>query len=253
MLNRESRQKYAVKHTSEMYKKYPSLIDISIKNSIIYSENNFLNENINEKMNIVVDPIDSVSAILKYKNKNKKIAVLNFASYKNPGGGFLGGSIAQEEALCAESYLYNVLKEFENSFYEENRKDVNSALYKNRGIYSPNVLFMRDDTREFCDVITIACPNKKAARDFYDVSESYNKEILRKRIEFVLNVAKSNSVEILILGAFGCGVFGQNPEEVAEIFKEFLENEFKCFETVVFAIPEGKNKNLKEFKKVFKK
>ena len=53
--------------------------------------------------------------------ENKKIAVLNFASYKNPGGGFLGGSIAQEEALCAESYLYNVLKEFENITVEKFR------------------------------------------------------------------------------------------------------------------------------------
>ena len=58
--------------------------------------------------------------------------------------------------------------------------------------------------------------------------------------------------ETLILGAYGCGVFGQDPRQVANIFKLYLKNINCSFERVIFAIPESpNNKNLKEFKKVF--
>ena len=104
---------------------------------------------------------------------------------------------------------------------------------------------------KFCDVITCAAPNKSAAQKYCSVSNRENTEVLESRIKFVLDVAKHNHVETLILGAYGCGVFGQDAYEVASIFKKYLETSHKCFRQVVFAIPKGKNNNLEAFRKVF--
>ena len=85
------------------------------------------------------------------------------------------------------------------------------------------------------------------------ISDKENTEVLQSRIKFVLDMAKVNNVDTLILGAYGCGVFGQNPTEVAEIFKECLNTSHKnCFSKVIFAIPKGRDNNLQAFEKAFR-
>lgn len=96
----------------------------------------------------VVD-LDTVSAIFRYKRKEKRTAILNFASYKNAGGMFLQGSSAQEESLCHASFLYNVLSEFKD-YYAWNDKHKNRALYENRALYSPDVVFTNDSVGTLC-------------------------------------------------------------------------------------------------------
>lgn len=102
----------AERHTKLMQDKYKDQIQASISATKLYkvvwnSENPVKNAEKN-KMCILVEDLDSVAAILKYQGS--KMAVLNFASYRSPGGGFIRGSIAQEECLCHESFLYNVLE-----------------------------------------------------------------------------------------------------------------------------------------------
>ena len=75
---------------------------------------------------------------------NLKTAILNFADYLTPGGGYLNGSGAQEEVLCHESNLYSVLTNF-TDFYQWNREHINYHLYQNRAIYSPNIVFTNLD------------------------------------------------------------------------------------------------------------
>ena len=187
---------------------------------------------------------------MKYGNPSS--AVLNFSAYKNPGGMFINGSKAQEECLCHESFLYNVLKEFQLEFYDWNSRHKNKALYLNRGLFSKGVWFFRGDSHVECCVITCAAPNKSAAQKYQNVSEKENIEVLQSRIKFVLDMAKVNNVDTLILGAYGCGVFGQSPTEVAEIFRECLNTSHKnCFSKVIFAIPKGRDNNLQAFEKVF--
>lgn len=183
---------------------------------------------------------DSVAAI--FNESSGKTAVLNFASYKKPGGLFLEGSRAQEECLCHESTLFNVLKEC-TDYYEFNNTALNKGLYLDRALYSPNIKFVRNGVGINCDVITCAAPNKSVGTKYGNFTEEDNRKALVSRINFVLNIAIKNNVETLILGAWGCGVFAQDPIEVANLFKEALENENKknFFDKIIFAIPVGRN------------
>ena len=244
----------AVNHTKEMAETFHDNIEKSIKNTCIYSHNNpsvIINTN-KYKTKIFVTDKDSVQAIV---DSEYDVAVLNFASYKFPGGGYLYGSMAQEEALCSESFLYNVLSNF-NSFYEYNQKNLNNSLYMNRALFSPDVYFNRNGNEKYCSVLTCAAPNFGAFKNT-DAEENYintnNQYALKSRIDFILNIFYTNGCKNLILGAFGCGVFAQNPKEVATIFSELLMSKYNgCFETVNFAIPKSnRNNNYNEFINVF--
>lgn len=209
-----------------------------------------------QHFNIKVIDTDTVSAILNCDSEH--VQVLNFASYKNPGGRYMDGSMAQEEAICHGSSLFPVLSYHLLDYYEWNKKHLNKALYLNRGLYSPDILFF-DDKENFkkkADVITVAAPNFSPGKRYGSVSAKENSKVLRDRIQFVLDIAvdnfKGDGNSTLILGAYGCGVFSQNPYEVATIFKEFLSKpEYQVFDNVVFAIPSGKN--LDTFREVFSK
>ena len=251
-VNKEERARLALAHTKEMEDLYKNEIEDCINETLVYNTNNkFIEKRLNDKQIIILDEIDSVGAIFKYVNINEITAVLNFASYNNPGGNFINGSKAQEECLCHESYLYNVLKG-RIGYYKINHKNKNRSLYTDRALYSPNVRFIRGDKDVFCDVITCAAPNKTAAQKYCNVSDEENSKVLRDRIDFILKIAKDNLVENLILGAGGCGVFGQDPYEVAQIFKELLTTKYKCFDKVIFAIPDKKGENYIAFKEVLK-
>lgn len=252
-LNKYNRAKIAVQHTKDMQTKYRNRIAEAVKNTKMYGVDaeylNYVSEASKKETEISVIDMDSVSAIMEFGGAGS--AVLNFASYKNPGGMFTDGSCAQEECLCHESFLYNVLHQFVFGYYDWNRCHKNRALYLNRALYSPGIVFCKNGDGVECDVITCAAPNKRAAMQYQNVSNAENTEALRERIEFVLGVAASNHVHTLILGAFGCGVFGQDAEEVAKIFKEYLKGDYRCFDTVIFAIPADHSGNYRAFKRVF--
>lgn len=243
--------------------KYQILTSKSVDSSTHYTDENI---NINEKIIPRCDSTafyilasDSVSAVMNKKTEGKT-ALLNFASYKHPGGGYLIGSSAQEECLCQESNLYSVLKAFDDSIYEQHRHEDTSGLYKNFVIYSPEIIF-----REFkkADVITCAAPNAKVASSKYNIPQSQIKDVMANRIDFLLKAAYNQNVDTLILGAFGCGVFGNDAEFVAKTFKSLLQTKYKnAFKVVIFAIPQdSSNKkmtfqrkndsNLTTFQKVF--
>lgn len=248
---KENRAQQAVRHTEEMQEAYGADIAQTVRDTVIYDTDFVWGEMKVCRTEITVEALDSVSAVLKYAGDcGGRTAVLNFASFKHPGGGFINGSRAQEECLCAESNLYNVLSQFTEEFYGWNIQHSNRTLYLNRGMYSPGIIFRRDEQAVSCDVITCAAPNKSAARRYQGVSDEENREALRSRIRFVMDMAAKNCVDTLILGAYGCGVFGQDAGEVAEIFKEHLQTTHRCFGKVIFAIPESRDGNLYAFEKV---
>ena len=182
--------------------------------------------------------LDSVSAIFAEEDLESKICALNFASFKNPGGMFMEGSTAQEECLCHESFLYNVLSSFPD-FYKENQSKKNKALYVNRALYTPDICFVRKDIMGISDVLTCAAPNFTAASKYCNVTREENRKVLESRIRFVLDIMEYKEVKIPILGAYGCGVFGQDAREVAEVFKEAIKDH--AFKKVIFAVIPGPN------------
>lgn len=246
--NRNKNAERAKKHTEEMAKKYAKEIKETIAHSIIYGgpDRAPTNNSTDVEPTFIFDNIDSASAAEKYTDG--KTAILNFASYKNPGGKFIDGSFAQEECLCHESFLYNVLREMPG-YYKYNRENKNRALYKNRGIYSPHVIFEKDGKTFTADIITVAAPNRKAAEKYCSVEEAENLAHLHARIEFIRRIAEVNNVQTLILGAFGCGVFGQEARIVANSIREIFR--YSTVKTIILAVP-GKNENVNAFKRVFK-
>lgn len=247
--NKEKMAERAVLHTQKMENKYQSEIQKCINNAKCFTDEVCDYKNNKHLDNaIIIEDTDTVSSIFNHYNEGI-VAALNFASYKNAGGCFLGGSTAQEECLCHASYLYNVLKECK-SYYAYNDKHKNNALYTNRALYTANIRFFKNQKSVCCDIITCAAPNYYAASKYRRVDKESNSVALKQRIKFVLDVAEYNNVDTLILGAFGCGVFGQDPREVATIFNKELETH--NFNKIIFAIPSGHNDNYYWFNKILK-
>lgn len=165
------------------------------------------------------------------------MAVLAFASFTNPGGGYIQGYLGQEAALCADSYLYNVLDKQRKWYGENRRRNINCELYRNRALVVPAVRFDRNHVHAYADVIVAAAPNVKRARQEYRVSEDALLDALRDRIRFVLAICDELGREKLVLGAWGCDNNGFDAEAVAELFrKELASGDFKV-KQVFFAVP----------------
>lgn len=156
----------------------------------------------------------------------KKVLLLNFASYKRPGGGFTTGATAQEESLCHCSNLYNIISQF-NDYYKYNNEHLNHGLYLDRALYTPGVIFEdKDGNTRVCDVLTCAAPNRSALT--YDenrghVTEVDNEKALEKRVKFIYDICMKEDIEVAILGAWGCGVFKQDPTTVAKLFDKYFK------------------------------
>lgn len=173
---------------------------------------------------------------------NGPVAVLNFASAKNPGGGFLNGSQAQEESLARSSALYSsLLQAWE--FYERHRASP-SLLYSDAMIWSPDCPIFRDDEGTLLDepqlvsFITSPAPNAGATAENRPEELVQIPEVFRRRSEYVLALAVAKGCRRLVLGAWGCGVFRNDPAVVAAAFVDHLRNGALSgrFERVVFSV-----------------
>lgn len=165
------------------------------------------------------------------------MAVLAFASFTNPGGGYIQGYLGQEATLCADSYLYNVLDKQRKWYGENRRRNINCELYRNRALVVPAVRFDRNHVHAYADVIVAAAPNVRRARQEYRVSDDALLDALRDRIRFVLAICDELGREKLVLGAWGCENNGFDAEAVAELFrKELASGDFKV-KQVFFAVP----------------
>lgn len=262
--NRYARSQQAKEHTEVMDKEFKNEIQTCIKESRIYDTNEFTYYKAKKpyyNTEIKLIDTDSVSALINLDTElhnahiEDAVAILNFASYKNPGGMFIKGAIAQEEALCHESALYNILsdKRFEDNFYGPNHKRLNRGLYHSNMIYTYNVPFIDSNNNKniISDVITCAAPNRKVAVEYQHLPDAEVENAMRHRIRSVLTAAHVNSIKYIVLGAFGCGVFRNDPYAVANIFKDLLETDFKgAFKQAIFAIPNKKSPNYIAFDKV---
>lgn len=166
-------------------------------------------------------------------------AGLVFASARKPGGGFLNGAQAQEESLARSSALFACLSAVPE-FYAFHRQQ-SDLRYSDRVIYSPSVPVFRDDDGALLpqphsvSFLTAAAPNLAAMTAAQSVNAVTIPTVLRTRIARVLQIAAAHRHRRLVLGAWGCGVFGNDPMVVASVFAEELTRA-RWFDQVVFAI-----------------
>ena len=186
----------------------------------------------------------------------KKIAVLNFASATRPGGGVKNGSSAQEESLCRCSTLFPTLDRrwLWQKYYDVNRA-ARDVIHTDACIYSPGVIIcktdesipqrMAEDKFVAVDVISCAAPNlRNEPANWHnpetgkpvrmDASQLF--EIHLKRAQHIFHVAAANQVDILILGAFGCGAFANDPSVVARAYRQAIIPYRARFDVIEFAI-----------------
>jgi uncharacterized protein (TIGR02452 family) len=182
----------------------------------------------------------TLAAARQLAHAGHRPVALNFASAKHPGGGFLGGARAQEESLCRSSALYACL--LNNQMYDFHRAS-SDELYSHYAIYSPDVPVFRDDdgdllaTPYLCSFITCPAANAKVVLERDRGRRSAIRKAMKERVERVLAIAAAHDHEALVLGAWGCGVFGNDTEEVADLFRQALTTHFQgIFGNVVFAI-----------------
>lgn len=187
-----------------------------------------------------------------------RVAALNFASAKNPGGGFLNGSQAQEESLARASALYSCLLGH-TGYYDANRH-ARSLLYTDHMIVSPQVPVFRDDDDRLLEqpwettMITSPAPNAGAIAKNEPESIGTIEPTFRRRIEHVLAAAIVYDQTAMVLGAWGCGVFGNDPAMVARLFGEFLLSDgpfAAAFEQVTFAVLDRRGDSFAAFRDVF--
>ena len=197
---------------------------------------------LNETNNIQVVNSDSVSALTEWC-KIGKTAVLNMASHKRPGGGVINGARAQEECLFRCSNLGHVIS---SDFY---------PLQDNELLWTKDAIFFKDVNYAYMkdvsvDVITIAAPNLNGLGRFHKMTNY--EELTKDKIRLMLSMAIKNNIDNIILGAWGCGVFGNEPDKMAKMFGDVLDEGYK-FNNVIFAIINDHNSvgnNYNEFKKV---
>ncbi|WP_405604038.1 TIGR02452 family protein [Streptomyces sp. NBC_01410] len=171
------------------------------------------------------------------------VAVLNFASARNPGGGYLNGAQAQEEALCRASALYATLLRAPE-FYEHHRAE-RSPFYTDRVIHSPGVPVFRDDRGRLLDepctvgFLTSPAPNAGVITSRTPEQAHRIPAAVAARAERVLETAAREGYRRLVLGAWGCGVFRNDPAVVAAAFHALLTEDGRFaghFEQIVFAV-----------------
>ena len=208
-------------------------------------------ERFSEPAKIIISKKRTFEAAQAYTGKGDKVCVLNFASSANPGGGVTNGSSAQEESLCRVSTLYFCLDidEMWEKFYMPHRA-LHSPLHNDDIIYTPDIVVFKTDTSSpslmtkdkwfKTDVITCAAPNLRGRDDRFGdevlLSDEELEKLHKKRDRRIFDVAVQNNVDVLILGAFGCGAFRNNPAVVARVMLDLAKEYAHAFKVIEFAI-----------------
>ncbi|MDE6035841.1 MAG: TIGR02452 family protein [Ruminococcus sp.] len=180
----------------------------------------------------------TTQAIIKYAEQGN-ITALNFANAKHAGGAYIIGGKAQEEDICRASLLYYTIRK-QKDYYHKNITHV-MPDYTDIMIYSANVpVIRRDDgtrleTPVLCNFITSPAVNRTFAK--FMIPDKKINHVMYTRIKKIIMLALEKKTDILILGAFGCGMFGNKRETVFPMFEEIINKYVPDSIKVIFAIP----------------
>lgn len=235
----------SVKNATAGQKLIPEGMELSDVNSELYEL----------PATVVVSKKRTLEAATFYKGQ--KVAVHNFASASNPGGGAERGANAQEECLCRCSGLYFSLNtpDMWKGFYRPHRNS-HDPIHNDDIIYTPGVTVFKTDTATprlmdekdwyDVDVITCAAPNLRSRpSNPYNMGDGDRAVVMtdqqllslhEKRLRRILDVVVMEGADTIILGAFGCGAFSNNPEVVALAAKHVIRDYLKSFKNIEFAV-----------------
>lgn len=193
-------------------------------------------------------PMDTISCILTHGTGH--VIALNFANAMFPGGAYLLGGDAQEESLCRASLLYDAIRTAK-AYYWRNRLHV-LPDYTHTMIYSPDVPVIRNNDGELlaeqrlCSFITCPAVNRTFARFLF--SQKHISAVMEQRITNIIMLAASKNPDVLILGAFGCGVFGNRRDEVFPLFEHAINLYLPDSVKILFAVPDSKSHTSNEWR-----
>jgi uncharacterized protein (TIGR02452 family) len=183
---------------------------------------------------ITVEPMDTISALEKYAPLGKT-AVLNMASSIKKGGGVAKGAMAQEECLFRCSNLFTIPDEYYPL-------DIDEFIYTHSATFVKSAKFTPISIK--ADVITVAAPNINKENKYYNPKDfekfTYEEQINFKLMQMFVS-AHCYRCKNIILGAWGCGVFKNDPITIANAFKNALEHNNNLFENIVFAVINDRN------------
>ena len=278
MINKRDQLAEVFRDTQAFYRENRFLkesVDKAIAKTTYYSPDEYpaLPESTNKQgaVRVSKSKIFEAAVDLHKQFPDRKIAVLNFASATNPGGGVKNGSSAQEESLCRCSTLYPTLdqKRMWNHYYSVNRSK-SDPLHTDACIYSPGIVICKtdesiprrlpEDRFLSVDVITCAAPNLRdkpsnvynpARGNATGISADELYDLHLKRAKHILHIAAYNSVDVFVLGAFGCGAFQNDPNVVAKAYRDALRDYGSRFDLIEFAIycREWETENYDAFKR----
>lgn len=218
-----------LKHIKRMEIEYNDEIALCNKKAIIYNDIDKVNTEEYRPV-VFLENQSLVEAILSVPNE-KSVTVLNGGSFYSPARKFLLGTLFDEESLCNNSYLYNVLKR-NKAYYDQNATTShmrNHELYTNRALLVPNVRFWQEEQNRYANVITCTPPKKTVE------NKMNNSKALMKRINFIKEIVKQNPTDTLIIGAFGTErPYNQDVSEVVGCFKNIAR--YFPVKKIIFAI-----------------
>jgi uncharacterized protein (TIGR02452 family) len=189
---------------------------------------------------IAVTNESTLAAAHRLVAEGYNVAALNFASARHPGGGWLSGARAQEESLARASGLVPCIEGDPMYARHERMRD---ALYTSSAIYSPAVPVFRSEDVQLLEqpyllaFITAPAANAGVVLERDRSRRAQVAAAMRERVWRVLAIAATHHHDALVLGAWGCGVFQNDPAQIAGLFAEALRGPFHgTFATVVFAV-----------------
>ena len=250
-------------------------VDFSKKHTRIYWEDIYpafdASKTCDTEITVTRDRSYQAAMRLSAENEGCRIAVMNFANAFHAGGGVTKGAGAQEECLCRTSTLYPLLyRHFLRDTFYKHHHTLNTPKATDALVYTRDVVICKTDEdlprrmpREQwtkVDVITVAAPDLRDKFNIYapivgggtymSSAELFGYHV--KRAIHVMTCAAAEGADILVLGAFGCGAFRNDPEVVARAYRTVIEefpNVFRKIEFAVYCLPED-TRNYEAFARV---